>query len=175
MKRARICLLICLAHIALLASGLRLHTDTPPRTNKRTGALVTQPHNTAHPRTRTRTQTEKTPTGEKTDTDTLNAFQQTDFYRTIVQNNLFQPLGTQPAAKSAQYTLLGTTTPPDGRIGGTAYLQHTHSSDKTLISVTIGERLGDATVVDIQPKQVTLDAAGRQTTLKLQHPLWLKK
>ena len=169
MKRALALLLLALVHIALLASGLRLHTDTPPRTNKSAHTFVKPSRNTETSRTRT------FQNDTHADTDTLSAFQQTDFYRILVENNLFQPLGTTPTPPRSAYTLLCTTTPPDGSIGGTAYLQHTEGDAQKLISVTLGERLGDATVVDIQPKQVTLDAAGTQTTLKLQHPLWLKK
>ena len=169
MKRAIALLLLILAHIALLASGLRLHTDTPTRTNKNAHPFVNPPRNTAHPRTRS------FQNDTHADTDTLKVFQQTHFYRTIVQNNLFQPLGTTPTQPRSAYRLLGTTTPPDGRLGGTAFIQHTQDTTQAFITVTLGDRLGDATVVDIQPKQVTLDAAGHQTTLKLQHPLWLKK
>ena len=173
MKRAIALLLLTLAHIGMLSSGLRVQTDTPKQEN--TSLFPSTQKRSTHTPTH---DTEEAHTGQNdthADTDTLKAFQQTDFYRTIVENNLFHPLGTRQKTRASQYRLLGTTTPPDGRIGGTAFIQHTEGDTQKLISVTLGDSLGDATVVDIQPKQVTLDAAGRQTPLKLQHPLWLKK
>ena len=168
MKRAIALVLLILAHIALLATGIKRDLHTSPDTHHAESVGNTQAKPTPP---RTPTLHKDTPGA----TDTLRAFQHTDFYRTIVQNNLFHPLGTRSEPRASQYRLLGTTTPPDGSIGGTAFLQHTDATDKGIIAVTLGKRLGAATVVDIQPKQITLDAAGYQTTLKLQYPLWLKK
>ena len=175
MKRAIALLLFILAHIALLTTGIKRDLHTSPSTRHTKSVGNTQAKHTP-PRTATSPRTPTLHNDTPVDTDTLRAFQHTDFYRTIVQNNLFHPLGTRSAPHASQYRLLGTTTPPDGSIGGTAFVQHTDATDnKTFIAVTLGKRLGDATVVDIQPKQITLDAAGHQTTLKLQYPLWLKK
>ncbi len=87
--------------------------------------------------------------------------QDTAFYRTIVDNNLFRPLGWQPPRKSEPYRLISTILPTD------------QSMPKI---VTIGEILDtDTTVIDIKPKQVTLKTNGKpQRTLSLNTTPWIK-
>ena len=98
--------------------------------------------------------------------DTLQAFQQSDFYRTIIDNNLFRPLGWTPPRVRELYRLIGTILPRDENTPSRGILQTT-AGNKTY-SVTIGENLDTHTeVVDIQPKQVTLATDGKQRTLKL--------
>ena len=58
-------------------------------------------------------------------TDPLRDFQKTDFYRTIVDNNLFRPLGWRPARPREPYRLLGTLLPNDGETPPQAILQST--------------------------------------------------
>ena len=98
--------------------------------------------------------------------DSLAEFQSSAFYRTIVDNNLFRPLGWTPPHPREPYRLLGTRTPTDGRSKAQAILQKT-SAGRTF-TVTIGETLDPyTTLVDIQPKQVTLEKAGVRRTLHL--------
>ena len=98
--------------------------------------------------------------------DPLSDFQKTDFYRTIIDHNLFRPIGWTPPRPREPYRLLGTLISADGNIQKRAILQRTTSA--CTATVTIGETLdGDTTVTDIQSKQVTLEKDGRQRTLKL--------
>jgi len=98
--------------------------------------------------------------------DPLTDFQNTDFYRTIIDNNLFHPLGWQPPRPREPYRLIGTILPRDENTPPRAIFQ-TIAGNKTYI-VTIGENLDTHTeVVDIQSKQVTLATDGKQRTLKL--------
>ncbi|RKU14892.1 hypothetical protein C6503_14485 [Candidatus Poribacteria bacterium] len=91
---------------------------------------------------------------------------QSDFYRTIIDNNLFRPLGWTPPRPVEPYRLLGTILPRDGHTPPQAILQAT-ATNKTHI-VTIGDKLNaDTKVVEIQSKQVRLEAAGQQKTLHL--------
>ena len=94
------------------------------------------------------------------------------YYRTIIDNNLFRPLGWTPARPIEPYRLIGTklatdaTTPPQAIIETTA-------GEKTYI-VSLGESLDAETeVVDIQPKQVTLSTNGQQRTLRLNTGVYL--
>ena len=88
------------------------------------------------------------------------------FYRMIVENNLFRPLGWRPPRPREPYRLIGTILPRDENTPPRAILQTT-AGNKTY-SVTIGENLDTHTeVVDIQLKQVTLATDGKQRTLKL--------
>ena len=105
--------------------------------------------------------------------DPLSDFQDSDFYRTIIDNNLFRPLGWRTPRKKESYRLLGTILPTDEESNAQAILQKTPAG-RTYI-VMIGEMLDtDTTVVDIQPKQVTLENAGVQRTLKLNTTPWIK-
>lgn len=93
-------------------------------------------------------------------------FDSASYYRTIIDNNLFRPLGWTPPRPIEPYRLIGTklayyaNTPPQ------AILQST--TGETTYIVSIGETLDASTeVVDIQPKQVTLSSNGEQRTLRL--------
>lgn len=100
--------------------------------------------------------------------ENFTPFQNTDFCRIIIANNLFRPLGWKPPRPRRPYRLLGTIIPTDGNeVFPQAIVQATLGS-KTHI-VTIGEKLDkDTTVTDIQHTQVTLQKEGQRTTLTLQ-------
>ena len=88
------------------------------------------------------------------------------FHRTIIDNNLFRPLGWTPPRPKEPYRLIGTILPRDENTPPKAIIETT-AGNKTY-SVTIGENLDPHTeVVDIQPKQVTISTDGKQRTLKL--------
>ena len=88
------------------------------------------------------------------------------YYRTIIDNNLFRPLGWTPPRPSEPYRLLGTVLASDATTPPQAILQST-AGEKTYI-VTLGSNLDANTqVVDIQSKQVTLSTQGQQRTLML--------
>ena len=91
---------------------------------------------------------------------------QSDFYRTIIDNNLFRPFGWTPARPVEPYRLIGTILPRSANTPPQAILQST-AGNKTYI-VTLGSNLdADTQVVDIQSKQVTLSTQGQQRTLML--------
>ena len=85
------------------------------------------------------------------------------FYRVIIDNNLFRPLGWRKPNEEPSYRLLGTVVDTDTAIAQ-AILQETRAN--RYYFVTIGEKVGNATVKDIQSKQVVLDEAGKAITLK---------
>lgn len=85
------------------------------------------------------------------------------FYRVIIDNNLFRPLGWTPPNNEPAYSLVGTAVNSNGTISQATLLEK--RSDQYHF-VTVGTKLGDMTVKDIQPKQVTLDKAGEMITLK---------
>ncbi len=100
-------------------------------------------------------------------------FQSTEFYRTIINSNLFRPLGWRPPRPKNLYRLIGTIIPTDGEMQPRAILQGT-ASNKTQ-TVSVGDRLdAETTVTDIQPKQVTLEKVEQRKTLKLNTAPWLK-
>ncbi len=96
------------------------------------------------------------------------------FYRTIIDNNLFRPLGWTPPRPSEPYRLLGTIRfPTDANIPPKAILQTT--AGNTTRIVTLGEKLdADTEVVNILQKQITLETNGQQRTLSLNADLWIQ-
>ncbi|MDE0427354.1 MAG: hypothetical protein OXN25_21070 [Candidatus Poribacteria bacterium] len=88
-------------------------------------------------------------------------FRDTEFYRTIIDNNLLRPLGWRPPRPREPYRLLGTTIPTSGEMPPQAILQTTSRNQTRTIS--LGEKLDvDTTLIDIQPKQVTLEKIGEK-------------
>jgi hypothetical protein len=85
------------------------------------------------------------------------------FYKVIIDNNLFRPLGWTPPNNEPAYSLIGTAIGADGAISQATLLE---KRSNRYHFVTIGTKLGDMTVKDIQAKQVTLDKAGKPVTLK---------
>ena len=92
---------------------------------------------------------------------------QEQFLQTILENNLFAPLGWKPTETTPTYRLLGTYVPIARKIDATAVLQNTTKAGTTRV-VSIGTKLGENTVVfDIQPKQVILKNGKQRITLGL--------
>lgn len=85
------------------------------------------------------------------------------FYKVIIDNNLFRPLGWTPPNNEPAYSLIGTAIGADGAISQATLLE---KRSNRYHFVTIGSKLGDLTVKDIQAKQVTLDGAEKPITLK---------
>ena len=85
------------------------------------------------------------------------------FYKVIIDNNLFRPLGWTPPNNEPAYSLIGTAVDADGVIAQATLLE---KRSNRYHFVTIGEKLGDITVKDIQAKQVILEKDGKPITLK---------
>ena len=85
------------------------------------------------------------------------------FYTVIIDNNLFRPLGWTPPNNTPAYSLVGTAIDADGVIAQATLLE---KRSNRYYFVTIGEKLGDITVKDIQAKQVVLEKDGEPITLK---------
>ena len=97
---------------------------------------------------------------------TPGVFDAEAFKRTIIENNLFRPLGWSPPRPIEPYRLIGTLLPRDDTTAPQAILQTT-AGDRTYI-VSIGDHLSaDTEVVSIQGKAVTLETDGQRRTLKL--------
>lgn len=98
----------------------------------------------------------------------------TDFYQTIIDNNLFAPLGTvlNPKPKpGADLSLVATFVFKDWQ-RSTAVIKHSATGHHYVLA--IGGVIGDYTVMKIQPKQVELDHHGkRPVVLHLPEPVFL--
>ncbi len=88
------------------------------------------------------------------------------FKRTIIDNNLFRPLGWRPPVPREPYRLIGTKLATDANTPPQAIIESI-AGEKTYI-VSTGETLDTSTeVVSIESKQVTLSSNGEQRTLRL--------
>ena len=84
------------------------------------------------------------------------------FYRTIVDNNLFRPLGWTPPNNEPSYSLVSTAVNQNGVISQATLLER---RSNRYHFVTIGTKLNDMTVKEIQAKKVIMDKAGETVTL----------
>ena len=85
-----------------------------------------------------------------------------DYYRVIIENNIFRPLNWKPKQQTPAYTLHGTSV----RVGGsssTAYI--TDRKTGQFYAVQVGDKLFDFTVTEILPKQVKLRNADKSLIL----------
>ena len=85
------------------------------------------------------------------------------FYKTIIDYNLFRPLGWTPPNNEPAYSLASTAVNRNGAISQATLLE---KRSNRYHFVTIGTKLGDMTVKDIEARRVILDKAGETITLK---------
>ena len=91
---------------------------------------------------------------------TIPEFDAEAFKRTIIDNNIFRPLGWTPPRLQEPYRLLGTIIPTDVKIPPKAIIQNTVRNQTHI--VTIGDTLDtDTHVTDIQTKHITLKKNGQ--------------
>ena len=86
------------------------------------------------------------------------------FYRTIIDHNLFRPLGWTPPNNEPSYSLVGAKVVDPNEGVSQATLLEKRSNRYHF--VTIGAKVGDMTVKGIQAEEVTLDKGGETITLK---------
>ena len=110
---------------------------------------------------------------QRTRTHTPPAVFETEtYYQTIIDNNLFRPLGWRPPVPREPYRLIGTVLSRDADTPPRAIIQTT-AGQKTYI-VSIGEKIDASTeVVSIESKAVRLSTNGQQRTLSLNTALYL--
>ena len=80
-----------------------------------------------------------------------------EYYKVIVDNNLFRRLGWRPPNNKPRYTLIGTWISSNGVTAKALILEQ--RSNQTYY-VSIGEKVGEATVEGIKSNQVSLDLSG---------------
>ena len=125
--------------ILLTATRFYFHTAAPTSPQKEYRRTTLAP-----PRTR------------KTTEQTHDAF-----YQTIIDTNIFRPLGWRKPLKRPSYQLIGTIT------GFKTKAVILDKQSNQLHTLTIGDKLGEATLTEVQPKHVTLLQKGQKTTLRL--------
>lgn len=94
------------------------------------------------------------------------------YYRPIIENNLFRPLGWRPPVPVEPYRLVGTTFPRDAHTPPQAIIEPV--SGGTMHFVGVGDDIdGETLVVGIQPTSVTLKTEGHQQVLSLEADFFL--
>ena len=83
------------------------------------------------------------------------------FYKIIIDNNLFRPLGWTPPNNEPEYTLAGTAVDANGIISQATLLER---RSNRYHFVTIGSKLDDMTVTEIEDKKIIFDKAGETVT-----------
>ncbi len=86
-----------------------------------------------------------------------------DFYKVIIDNNIFRPLGWRPPNKEPEYAFNGTRVDPTGTFAE-AYVSELRSNQFYIVKV--GDKVGDAVVKEIEEKKITLDKNGETITLR---------
>ena len=96
------------------------------------------------------------------------------FYNTIIENNIFAPLGYKPPIRTPSYRLIGTHIPYGREIEATAILQETTGQKRVHIA-NIGTIIDEETIImDIQEKQVILKKGKRRIALRMNTSIFLK-
>ena len=96
----------------------------------------------------------------------LVRFQDTDFYRTIIDNNLFRPLGWTPPRPVALYRLVGTL--GSGATDGVWVSKAIIDVGGEVRVVEIGDSLDAETkILGIDRRSVLLETAGKEQVLTL--------
>ena len=86
-----------------------------------------------------------------------------DFYRVIIENNLFRPLGWRKPNREPEYALVATWIGTKGTVAKALVMERKSSQ---LYYVARGEKVGDAIVQNIAANQVSLKASDDIVTLK---------
>lgn len=93
-------------------------------------------------------------------------FQDTDFYRTIIDNNLFRPLGWTPSRPVSPYRLVGTLV--SGATDGVWVSKAIITVRGQMRVVEIGDSLDAETeVLGIDRRSVLLETSGKEQVLTL--------
>ena len=107
-----------------------------------------------------------TPVPQNTEHPTPAVFDAQSFYQTIIDNNLFRPLGWTPPRPTEPYCLMGMILPRSENTPPKAIIQMT--ARNTTLLVSTGEQIDASTeVVSIEGKRVVLSTDGQQRTLHL--------
>lgn len=86
-----------------------------------------------------------------------------DYYRVVIENNLFRPLGWQRPDRNPDYALIATWI---GTRGTVAKALVTERRSNQLYYVARGEKVGDAIIEKIEANQVSLKVSNDIVTLK---------
>lgn len=115
----------------------------------------------------------ETPTQPSAEPPLWKSSSNSDFYQTIIDNNLFAPLGTVLKKKpvpGANLKRIATMT-KDNPSQAKAILQNIATGEQK--TVRVGDTIGGYNVLDIQPKQILIEKDGETAVWKRLNPSFL--
>ncbi len=132
------------------------------------GAFLYQKNNT-QPNSSTNTSIQITPLNQQNiksiqkKSKHIDSKNSDEFYKPIIENNIFRRLGWKPPKKPEEFILYGTASTEDER-KSKAYIYETQS--KRLHTVKVGDTIGKAKITEIGEKQVKMDKDGKEIKLQ---------
>ncbi len=106
--------------------------------------------------------------------DTFSATLDSDFYQTILKNNLFAPLGTvlnPEPAPGEHLILIGTRVYPSDPVAASAWLKNTVTGEYR--ELFLGDSIASLMLTAVKSKQVTLEGTDEPVVLKLRTDIFL--
>ena len=111
------------------------------------------------------------PPNKKVEDKSANALVLPDaFYQTIIDNNLFRPLGWQPETPQPKYRLLGTQIATNTTQHTKAFIVELQSGQLHIVQVN--DRIGEQIVKRIEAKKVILQGDDQEIILQIEHALF---
>ena len=148
----------------LLGFGMLLHAQEKTKTNFiGTKSEIDSAKKQEMMKMTEQTETQRNSFRQRQNRTSVDFGENAAFYKVIIDNNLFRPLGWTSPNNEPAYSLVGTAVDANGAIAQATLLE---KRSNRYHFVTIGEKLGDITVKDIQAKQVILEKEGKPITLK---------
>lgn len=165
MKFSKILIILGMCCVAglLLVYGVHLHAQYSPKKGNIATKVNEDAAKTAMRMEQFRNRQQgSTWTGQRNSKDSESK-DNSDYYKVIVDNSIFRPLGWRPPKKEPEYAFRGTKTDENGRISK-AYVLERRSGN--FYTAMVGDKVGDAIVKEIQEKQIILDKNGETITLR---------
>ncbi|MDE0317721.1 MAG: hypothetical protein OXM61_22815 [Candidatus Poribacteria bacterium] len=159
----------CVA-VLLLTIGVRLQAQNTMKMEMST-AKLNKTNTQAIPRMSQFRNSQQSSNLEGKRTSISAESENSDFYKVIVNNNLFRPLGWKPPNKEPEYILIGTASNPNGDRSEAFVLEQ--RSNKFYVA-SVGDKIGYAVVKEIQQKKVILDKNGETITIRSGNMQFLK-
>ena len=166
MKLSKILIILGIGCVAglLLVYGVKLQAQNRPNRDAIMAKMGEMNADSSSPMAQFRNRQQDSNRGSQDSSNREESKESPDFYRTIVDNNIFRPLGWRPPNKEPEYKFVGTSVDSKNGAKLEAYVREQRSNK--FYMVTIGDKVGDAVVKEISEKEIILDKDGETITLR---------
>ncbi len=165
MKFSKILIILGLCCVAglLLVYGVHLHAQYSPKMDNISSKVDEGAAKTAMRMEQFRNRQQGSNWTGQRNSQNSESKDNSDYYKVIVDNSIFRPLGWRPPKQEPEYAYGGSWTDEEGKLSK-AYVLERRSGK--LYTAMIGDKVGDAVVKEIQEKQIILDKNGESITLR---------